>query len=66
MRASETYSTTVELPGVGDVQLTVGLFRGHQGGGVIRQSIIKGTHADGEELTATDRARAHAQLPPLD
>ncbi|OZD55395.1 hypothetical protein CH252_05860 [Rhodococcus sp. 06-1477-1B] len=66
MPASETYTTTVELPGVGDVHLVVGVYRGMQGGRVIRHSIIEGTYPDGEDLTATDRARAHALLPPVD
>ncbi|BFM23507.1 hypothetical protein CHE218_05490 [Microbacterium sp. che218] len=66
MPASETYNTTIELPGVGDVYLLVSVFRGHQGARVIRQSIAEGTYADGSPLTQTDRARAHALLPAFD
>jgi hypothetical protein len=66
MPADEIYSTTVELPGVGDAQVIVGVFRGHQGGRVIRQSILEGTYVDGQPLTQADRARAHTLLPDVD
>ena len=65
MQASETYPITVELPGVGDVHLVVGVFRGGQGDRVMRQSILEGTYADGEPLSRDDRARAHALLPAV-
>ncbi|MEV7768323.1 hypothetical protein [Microbacterium sp. NPDC086615] len=66
MPADETYSTTVELPGVGDVQVIVRVFRGHQGGRVVRQSIIEGTYPDGGPLTPTDRVLALTLLPAVD
>ncbi len=64
--SNETYDTTIELPGIGDVRLTVKVFRGHQGGRVVRQSIIEGTYSDGEPLSADDRVRAHALLPTIE
>lgn len=62
----EIYETTVELPGVGKVAVTAKVFRGYQGARVIRQTILSGRYADGTEITANDRARAHELLPDVE
>lgn len=63
--STETYWTSVELPEAGTVSVLVRAFSGHQGGRVLKRSILDGTYADGTVLSRDDRKRALALLPAL-